>query len=66
MMLLKIKGIKYIEHIGERDNFDLRRKTNKGIYNELHRRCNSAYTADKAEDERDLCYAVNVLGTKHC
>ncbi|MBU5455561.1 dTDP-4-dehydrorhamnose reductase [Caproiciproducens sp. MSJ-32] len=60
-----------IEHIGvDRDNFDLtdEKQTKEYIMNykpDVVIHC-AAYTAvDKAEDERDLCYAVNVLGTKN-
>jgi dTDP-4-dehydrorhamnose reductase len=60
-----------IEHIGvSRKDFDLtdEEQTKSFILNHkpdvvIH--C-AAYTAvDKAEEERDLCYAVNVLGTRY-
>lgn len=60
-----------IEHIGvDRDDFDLtnEKETKEYIMNykpDVVIHC-AAYTAvDKAEDERDLCYAINVLGTKY-
>ncbi|QSQ07949.1 dTDP-4-dehydrorhamnose reductase [Koleobacter methoxysyntrophicus] len=60
-----------IEHIGvNRENFDLtnEEQTKSFILNyrpDVVIHC-AAYTAvDKAEDERDLCYAVNVLGTRY-
>lgn len=60
-----------IEHIGvDKDDFDLtnEKETKEYIMNYkpnvvIH--C-AAYTAvDKAEDEKEICYAVNVLGTKY-
>jgi dTDP-4-dehydrorhamnose reductase len=60
-----------IEHIGvNRENFDLtnEEQTKSFILNygpDVVIHC-AAYTAvDKAEDERDLCHAVNVLGTRY-
>jgi dTDP-4-dehydrorhamnose reductase len=60
-----------IEHIGvDRDDFDLtnENQTKEFILNykpDVVIHC-AAYTAvDKAEDEREICYAVNVLGTKY-
>lgn len=60
-----------IEHIGvDREDFDLTNdeQTKSFILNykpDVVIHC-AAYTAvDKAEDERDLCYAVNVLGTRY-
>lgn len=60
-----------IEHIGvDRDDFDLtdEKQTKEFIMNykpDVVIHC-AAYTAvDKAEDERDFCYAINVLGTKN-
>lgn len=60
-----------IEHIGaNREDFDLtkEKQTKSFILNykpDVVIHC-AAYTAvDKAEDERDLCYAVNVLGTRY-
>lgn len=60
-----------IEHIGvDRDDFDLtnERQTKEYIVNykpDVVIHC-AAYTAvDKAEDEKEICYAVNVLGTKY-
>lgn len=60
-----------IEHIGvDRDDFDLtnEEQTKEFVLNykpDVVIHC-AAYTAvDKAEDEREICYAVNVLGTKY-
>lgn len=60
-----------IEHIGvNRQDFHLsnEKQTKSFILNyrpDVVIHC-AAYTAvDKAEDERDLCYAVNVLGTRY-
>jgi dTDP-4-dehydrorhamnose reductase len=60
-----------IEHIGvDKDDFDLtnEHQTKEFILNykpDVVIHC-AAYTAvDKAEDEREICYAVNVLGTKY-
>lgn len=60
-----------IEHIGvNRENFDLtnEEQTKSFILNyrpEVVIHCAAYTTVDKAEDERDLCYAVNVLGTRY-
>jgi dTDP-4-dehydrorhamnose reductase len=60
-----------IEHIGvDRQDFDLtnEEQTKSFILNykpDVVIHC-AAYTAvDKAEDEKDICYAVNVLGTRY-
>jgi dTDP-4-dehydrorhamnose reductase len=60
-----------IEHIGvDRQHFDLTNETQTKSFILNYKpdvviHC-AAYTAvDKAEDERDLCYAVNVLGTRN-
>lgn len=60
-----------VEHIGvDRQDFDLtnEEQTKSFILNykpDVVVHC-AAYTAvDKAEDERDICYAVNVLGTRY-
>ncbi len=60
-----------IEHIGvDRQDFDLTNEVQVKSFILNYKpdvviHC-AAYTAvDKAEDERDLCYAVNVLGTRN-
>jgi dTDP-4-dehydrorhamnose reductase/dTDP-4-dehydrorhamnose 3,5-epimerase len=68
-VMMKLKSLKYDVITPRRDEFDLANKdqVKKYILKEkpdviIH--C-AAYTAvDKAEDEKDLCYSVNVEGTR--
>lgn len=65
---LEEKGIQYLS--ANRDTLDI---TNEGAVKRVIKEYSpdavihcAAYTAvDKAEDERELCYAVNVLGTRY-